>query len=147
MTPAPLLPVRVCPERLAYGTWCHARNRQVGQGDIRASYSADLIGLEGRIRKPFRLQGRLCVMTGSSGTRDACAFTAYRLVLPREFDGTVTTYRDKLLIGGGDYARADPQGFYHGMRVTRGRETFVLCGPPVTILAGEPAPRQGDLFD
>ena len=52
---APVTPkeYRVDPPRLASGTWCHTRDRQIGEGDISASYSADKIGLEGKVRKPF----------------------------------------------------------------------------------------------
>lgn len=69
--------VRVSPDRLASGTWCHRVNRQTGQGDIRASYSADFIALEGRVRKPFPLHGWMCVMTASRGTRDDCTYAAW----------------------------------------------------------------------
>lgn len=39
----------------------------------------------------------------------------------------------------GDEARADPNGFYHGMSVKHAGTVFVLCGPPVTFVAGETA--------
>jgi hypothetical protein len=34
-------------------------------------------------------------------------------------------------------ARNDPNGFYHGMIVKQGQETFVLSGPPVVFVADE----------
>jgi hypothetical protein len=49
------------PSRLAYGSWCHASEKQIGEGDIRASYSADRIGMGQPIRKPFRYAGALWV--------------------------------------------------------------------------------------
>jgi hypothetical protein len=57
------------PSRLAFGAWCHASEKQIGEGDIRASYSADRIGMGQPIRKPFRYAGALwvCVGTGPSG--------------------------------------------------------------------------------
>ena len=47
---------------------------------LNASYSADTIGLEGRVRKPFRWMNALWIWTGihsKAGTRGA---EAYRLV-------------------------------------------------------------------
>lgn len=57
------------PSRLAYGSWCHASEKQIGEGDIRVSYSADRIGMGQPVRKPFRYGGELwvCVGTGTSG--------------------------------------------------------------------------------
>lgn len=34
-------------------------------------------------------------------------------------------------------ARADPNGFYHGMTVRHGGQTLVLSGPPVALVPGE----------
>ena len=65
---------------LESGTWCHTWDKQIGEGDINASYSADTIGLEGRVRKPFRWMNALWIWTGihsKAGTRGA---EAYRLV-------------------------------------------------------------------
>ena len=36
-----------------------------------------------------------------------------------------------------DAARADPNGFYHGMSVKHAGQILVLCGPPVTFVPGE----------
>ena len=49
------------PSRLASGAWCHTKERQIGEGDIHASYSADKIGLEGKVRRPFNWQNGLWV--------------------------------------------------------------------------------------
>lgn len=43
---------RIDPSRLETGTWCHTRDKIIGEGDISASYSAEEIGLEGAVRKP-----------------------------------------------------------------------------------------------
>ena len=54
----------VDPARLASGRWCHTRDRQIGEGDISASYSADKIA-EGRVRSPFKWQNALTARCGS----------------------------------------------------------------------------------
>jgi hypothetical protein len=41
-------------------------------------------------------------------------------------------------------ARNDPNGFYHGMTVKQGQETFVLSGPPVVFVVGERPVRPDD---
>ena len=84
---------RVDPSRLASGTWCHTRNRQIGEGDIAASYSADKIA-QGKIRKPFSWKSALCVCT-STNSKFA---EAYRLVLERFFDGEPTTYNEVAML-------------------------------------------------
>jgi hypothetical protein len=33
-------------------------------------------------------------------------------------------------------------GFYHGITVTQGRETYVLSGPPASFAAGAPTPEE-----
>lgn len=50
--------IEVDPARLESGTWCHKRERQIGEGDIAASYSADKIALEGRVRSPSPIWSR-----------------------------------------------------------------------------------------
>jgi hypothetical protein len=66
----------------------------------------------------------------------------YRIVHPQAFAGQAVTYREKTLDG--DAARADPNGFYHGMSVKHGGGAMVLCGPPATLVRGQA--EQGDLF-
>lgn len=134
--------VTVSPSRLASGQWCHRRERQHGEGDIRASYSADLIGMEGRVRSPFRLQGGLWAGTGIGKG----AFTAYRLLPLEAFEGEATTYAEKVHADGGEAARNDPSGFYHGMQIRWSKASFVLSGPPVEISAGQAEPEQANLF-
>lgn len=78
---------RADPSRLASGTLCHTRDRQIGEGDISASYSADKIGMEGKVRKPFAWQNVLWVCTGMHSHGDIRAAEGYRLVPERFFSG------------------------------------------------------------
>jgi hypothetical protein len=121
------------PLRLAYGAWCHATDKQIGEGDIRASYSADRIGMGQPVRKPFRYAGALwvCVGTSPSGAE------AYRLVQPSVYCGIARTYHDRC--SGGDRARAGQAGFYDGIIVRHAGRELVMAGPPVTFVAGEEA--------
>ncbi len=134
--------MEVDPERLRHGTWSHEFNRQIGEGDICLSYSGDVIAMDNRVRKPFRYRGGLWVTTGVGHDR----FKVYQLIDERLFDGAVTTYGDKVTADGGDCARHDPRGFYHGMAVKQGGKQYILCGPPVAFVAGDPEPTQGLLF-
>jgi len=128
----------VDPARLKYGAWCHRAEKQLGEGDIAASYSADCIGMGKPLRKPFGWKGSLwvCVALGQGSAE------VYRLTLPQAFEGTPLGYRARVLAG--DEARQDPNGFYHGVTVSHGGKSFVLCGPPAVLVPGEPA--QMDLF-
>ena len=121
------------PSRLAYGSWCHASEKQIGEGDIRASYSADRIGMGQPVRKPFRYSGELwvCIGTGSAGAN------AYRLVHPSLYGGTVRTYHERCRDG--DRARGDQAGFYDGIIVRHAGRELVMAGPPATFVAGEEA--------
>ena len=124
--------VAVHPARLA---WKPA-GREICEGDIHASYSADLIAERGRIRKPFKWQGGLCVCTGISGAglteSGRQEHEAYRIVPARMFTGTMKSYREKTArAADAEAARNDPNGFYHGMTITHGGEMVVLCGPPM----------------
>jgi len=131
----------VDPSRLEHGTWSYKKNRQVGEGDIAASYSADFIALHNRIRKPFTFQNGLWVCVGTShfGGRTS---RAYRLTEITHFDGEPTTYAEKTRDS--ESARNDPNGFYHGMTVNRGGRTYILTGPPAEFTAGNE--QQLDLF-
>lgn len=128
----------VDPDRLRWGTWCHHTEKQLGEGDIAASYSADCIGMGTSVRKPFAWKGSLwvCISLGCGSAE------AYRLTPPENFTGTPLSYHDRVMEG--DAARKDPNGFYHGMTVIHGGKTFVLCGPPAVLVAGQP--EQMDLF-
>jgi hypothetical protein len=135
MSRAPTVSQPVDPARLAAGRWCHRTNKDIGKGDIYGSYSADCIGIGKPVRKPFTWKGapHVCVgMRHGGGTTEA---EAYRLVHPRMFPGEPTTYTAKL--ADADSARADPDGFYHGMTVTHAGAVLVLCGPPVLFVPGK----------
>lgn len=123
--------ISVCPTRLAHGEWSHHVNKTVGEGDIAAAYSADRIGMGGAIRRPFNHEGGLWVTVGTS--REGCE--AYRLTASEAFAGATMTYAERTR--NGDAARADPMGYYHGMRVTHAGDDRVLCGPPVLFVPGE----------
>lgn len=116
------------------------------EGDIHASYSADMIASSSRIRKPFTFMGRDFVAV-SFRYGDEEQATAYALLPRRAFNGAATRYADKTARDHGDKARADPQGFYNGMTVRRGKDAYVLCGPPVTFRPRHhEAPTQAGLF-
>lgn len=125
----------VDPARLDTGTWCHDTDRMIGEGDISTSYSADTIGMEGRIRKPFNWNGASWVCVSISGRAGSTRAKAYRLVQPRMFDGEPVTYNERVHFG---RSPADAGlGFYHGMLVKSGGTRLVLCGPPRTFVRGE----------
>lgn len=121
------------PSRLAFGAWCHPSEKQIGEGDIRASYSADRIGMGQPIRKPFRYGGELwvCVGTGLAGAE------AYRLVDPSLYGGAARSYHDRCRDA--DRARGDQAGFYEGITVLHAGRELVMAGPPVMFVAGEEA--------
>lgn len=121
------------PSRLAFGAWCQASEKQIGEGDIRASYSADRIGMGQPIRKPFRYAGELwvCVGTSPSGAE------AYRLVHASLFGGAARSYHDRCRDG--DRARGDPAGFYDSIIVRHAGRELVMFGPPATFVTGEEA--------
>jgi len=125
----------VDPARLASGAWCHRRQKTIGQGDISASYSADRIGMGKPVRKPFSWNGGLWICVGMCGRAGEVSAEAYRLAHPQALDGSPTTYAEKTR--NGDAARADPNGFYHGMAVKHSGHELVLCGPPVMFVQGE----------
>ena len=128
----------VDPARLKRGTWCYRANRDIGEGDIAASYSADRIGMGQPVRKPFEWKGSLwiCVSMGHSQAE------AYRLLHPQAFRGELATYSAR--VKSGHEGRSNPDGFYHGMTVSHGGKTFVLSGPPALLIPGET--QQMDLF-
>lgn len=125
----------VDPARLASGQWCHRAEKMIGVGDIYGSYSGDRIGMGQPVRKPFTWRGSLHVCVGMRHRGDTTSAEAYRLVHPQMFSGEPTTYAEKLTDG--DAARADPNGFYHGMTVRHAGAAFVLCGPPLTFVPGQ----------
>jgi hypothetical protein len=124
----------VDPARFRAGEWCHRAQKTIGQGDISASYSAERIGMNQPIRKPFDWKGALWVCVGMTFCNGTQSAEAYRLVHPQLFKGEPLTYAAKT--ADADAARADPEGFYHGMIVRHAGQSFVLCGPPVTLVPG-----------
>ena len=130
---------QVDPERLSYGRWSHEEDRTAGECDIAGSYSADLIALKDRVRKPFNFHGGLwtCVGKCPGSGNHRCIAEAYRLAAAETFVGVVTTYAEKTQDS--EAARNDPMGFYHGMKVFRGGKSYVLTGPPVQFIEGRTA--------
>ena len=124
----------VDPDRLSSGEWSHQHNRTIGEGDIAASYSADMIALHSRVRKPFRFQNGLWVCVGQCNLPVPTA-RAYRLIDTAHFNGDLTTYTAKTRDS--EAARNDSNGFYHGMAVTHGGHSYVLAGPSIELIAGE----------
>jgi hypothetical protein len=134
----------VNPARLAWG----AARREICEGDIHASYSADVIAMSGRVRKPFEWNSALCVCTSISGSglteSGMQEHEAYRIVPAQMFTGTIRTYGEKTArADDAEAARNDPNGFYYGMTITHGKESFVLCGPPTRFVA-EASPERPD---
>lgn len=138
--------IPVNPARLAWGKYDHARNRDTGEGDIHASYSADTIAAAGIIRKAFRWQAQLMVTTSLSGRGGIEQAEAYQLIPVKAFTGKTMSYAEKIgTAESAEAARSDPNGFYHGMIVKKGQETFALSGPPVAFVADEsPARPDGE---
>lgn len=132
----------VDPQRLAAGRWCPRTEKLLGEGDIHASYSADRIGMQGTVRKPFRLQGREWVCTAIEMRRGGYCCKVYRIVAEEAFTGRAVTYAEKT--HNGESARNAPLGFYHGMKVRCGGRDMVLQGPPV-LLVPDTEPQQQDL--
>jgi ParB/RepB/Spo0J family partition protein len=97
------------------------------------SNSCDRISEGKPVRKPVEFEGKLYLSTGSSNDE----VEAYVLVSRAEFQGEIRTYS---VPKGRDYEeyfdslRADPNGFYHGMLVKRGKEDCVLVGPEVSFV-------------
>jgi hypothetical protein len=134
----------VHPARLAW----RGAGREACEGDIHASYSADFIAMGGRVRQPFKWRAGLWVCTSISGPSLTGSgmeeHEAYRLVLAKMFTGTTSTYREKTARAeDAEAARNDQNGFYHGMTIRHGSESFVLCGPPVRFTAEASPERPG----
>lgn len=127
--------VTVPASRLVSGAW--KGEREADEGDIRVSYSADVIAMEGRVRTPFRHGSHLWACVSIVGRSNAyLELEAYRLTPQVMFAAPVTSYNAKLRIDGGDAARNDPNGFYHGMTVKHGGIRYVLTGPPSVFVPG-----------
>ena len=136
--------IPVNPARLAWGRYDHGRNRDSGEGDIHASYSADTIGSAGKIRKSFQWQAQLMVTVSLSGRGGIEQALAYQLIPLKAFSGPTMSYADKIgTAETAEAARTDSNGFYHGMTVRHAQETLVLSGPPVVFVA-EQGPARSD---
>ena len=128
--------IAVHPPRLAW----RSAGRETCEGDIHASYSADVIASNGRVRKPFTWKGALYVCTSISGSALTDSrmqeHEAYRMVPVRMFTETTKTYSEKTdKAEEAEAARNDPKGFYHGMTIKHAGESFALCGPPIRFTA------------
>ena len=107
--------------------------RLSNQGDISNSYSGDLID-NGKIRRPFSYNGKLYVITSSAHGPSLCKAEAYQLLPEYLFNSEPTTYANKIHYDGGETARHDPNGFYHGISVKHQGKTAVLTGLPLTFV-------------
>lgn len=148
-------PIPVDPTWFAYGTYDHELEKEIGEGPISKSYSADLIATNGKVRKPFRYQGHFWTATSLAGKGGIQSAEAYRLIPEKLFDGSIISYQQKT--GGADSAEAarqDPLGFYHGMLVRFKGAGHALVGPPAHFIAAsaperpavETEPAQMSLF-
>jgi len=119
------------------------------------SISCALLPTEGRIHKPFEIDGRFYVAmgVGPRGTdQDKELCEAWRVIRLAEWKteqwGRPTDYHAKTKDQGGAFARRDPRGFYHRMTAKCGKETWVFLGPAVTLLVDDnPHATQLTLFD
>ena len=102
--------------------------KTLGEADISASYSADRIAYSQPVRKPFSWRGGLWISVGT-GHRPGEPFSAeaYRLAHPSMFSGTQVTYAQKT--ADAEAARADPNGFYHGMSVKHAGAVCLIMSP------------------
>ena len=120
--------------------------------EIQDSYSGDTIADPKTVRKPFKFEGCLYISTGGASGGNSIPYEeAYRLVPRADFPGEVSYYGKGRQGAYGDWAanrRAQPEGFYHGMLVTRGKTEWVLVGPPLVFVpkAGSIGSKQLDLL-
>ena len=110
--------------RLDHGSYLEKRS----EGDIAAAYSADHLSESKPIRRPFAWGGHLWVTVSTGPDKRA---QAYKLVAARLFDGDTFNEGSK----SSEHRRAQPLGFYHGLKTKHGGEHIVLCGPPVEFIA------------
>lgn len=129
--------IEVPASRLEHSRYNHETEKDEGGGDIAESYSCDKIAMEGRIKRPFRYGRQWMVNTGGGSH----GFECYAVVPVSEFDGTATTYSAKGKPDNFESARHDPNGFYHGMTVSQGKDKLVLVGPPVVFIAAAEEPK------
>ena len=90
------------------------------------------------VKKPFAYGGKLYIATGSWPLGDGVEWECYQLMPKDDFKGETRTYS---LPKGREYEeyyeslRKDPNGFYHGMLVQRGKNACVLVGPEISFRA------------
>jgi hypothetical protein len=130
--------LRISPVRMQCGIWCEQSNRRQGEGDVIASYSGDLIP-QGRIRRPFRLEGDLYA-TVSMGSGPQPYAEAYRLEPIASFVGVPMAYNQRFRDAAA--ARSGPHGFYHGVIVKHRNARYVLSGPPLRLIADDCRPKR-----
>jgi hypothetical protein len=131
--------------RLQHGVWGPRSEKALGEGDIVASYSADRIAMGRPVRKPFSWQGALWVCIGLDYRGGVTTAEAFRLTQAEVFSRKPVSYAEKT--ADVQRARADPNGFYHGMIVKHAGNSRVLCGPPALFVTGQPdEPEQMSLF-
>ena len=116
------------------------------KGPVEASCSCSSI-CEGKIANPFKIGSELFVsMGGRAGF--SVVKKVWKVVPAAEFEGPSWSYSEKLSIEkdeygcGGEFARNDPNGFYHGMKAKWGKQAVVIQGPPVYLIAGDKSPKQ-----
>jgi hypothetical protein len=107
---------------------------------VAASISCECIATRATIKKPVTHCGALWVSTGCTWQHGVGAHEVYQLVPLGDFAGESYSYNVKSGIWRegdkypGDFARSDPNGFYHGMIVKHGADKLVLSGPPQIVV-------------
>lgn len=112
------------PKRFSSGHWNSELSKQIGEGDISKSYSADKIA-EGTVRSPFKWKDGLRISIGAvyeAGCEGKNKVETFRLVPIEHFDGEPFSYAEATKSRGGKGAKP----FYDGMKVKRGKSEFVL---------------------
>jgi len=106
---------------------------------VEPSCSCGTIAERGSIvKKPFAYGGKLYIATGSWPAGDGLEWNCYQLMPKDDFKGETRTYS---VPKGQNYEeyyeslRNDPNGFYHGMLVKRGKNDCVLVGPKISFVA------------
>jgi hypothetical protein len=133
---------QVDPHRLVMGHYDHEQDRCLG-GDISASYSADVIAMQGRVRRPFQFQGQLLTAVSLSSLGGRLSVVAYTLVPVETYCGTSISYKEQMANADtAEAARQDPAGAYNGIRVKWRDKIYVLSGAPAVFV-----PREADHRD
>ena len=113
----------VDPARLSMGHWDLVANKQIDEGDISQSYSADVIAEHNTFRRPFRWKDGFRISVGGSftGTKVHCVRT-YRIIPVELYDDETHTYTESCT-----YDENHKSKFtYEGMRVKKGDKEYVL---------------------